>query len=154
MEQRLKERQSRDCPTWGCIPYTVTKSRHYCGFQQVLAGRSSIYLRGSASAWQTQRWMFSANYWTEHRIHNEGARESTQGAEGVCSPIGGTTIWTNQYPQSFQGLNHQPKSIHGQTHGSSCICSRGWPCGISMGRETLGPVKIQCPSVGKNSMPE
>jgi hypothetical protein len=21
-----------------------------------------------------------------------------KGAEGVCNPIGGTTIWTNQYP--------------------------------------------------------
>jgi hypothetical protein len=30
---------------------------------------------------------------------NGKARESTQGAEGVCNPIGGTTIWTNQYPQ-------------------------------------------------------
>jgi hypothetical protein len=28
----------------------------------------------------------------EHRVLNEGARERTQGAEGVCSPIGGTTI--------------------------------------------------------------
>jgi hypothetical protein len=27
-----------------------------------------------------------------HRVTNEGARESTQGAKGVCSPIGGTTI--------------------------------------------------------------
>ena len=33
---------------------------------------------------------------TEHRIPNEGARERTQGAKGVCSPLGGTTIWTIQ----------------------------------------------------------
>ena len=33
-------------------------------------------------------------------LPNGGARESTQGAEGVCNPIGGTTRWTNQYPQS------------------------------------------------------
>jgi hypothetical protein len=32
----------RDCPTWGSIPYTVTKSRHCCGCQQVLAERSLI----------------------------------------------------------------------------------------------------------------
>ena len=32
---------------------------------------------------------------------NRRARESTQGAEGVCNPIGGTTIWTNKYPQSL-----------------------------------------------------
>ena len=27
-----------------------------------------------------------------------------------------------------QELNHQAKSTHGVTHGSSYICSRGWPC--------------------------
>jgi hypothetical protein len=31
---------------------------------------------------------------------NGGAREITQGPEGVCNHIGGTAIWTNQYPQS------------------------------------------------------
>jgi hypothetical protein len=35
MEQRLKERPSRDCPTWGSIPYIVAKRRYYCGFQDV-----------------------------------------------------------------------------------------------------------------------
>jgi hypothetical protein len=30
MEQRLKERPSRDCPTWGYIPSADTKPRHYC----------------------------------------------------------------------------------------------------------------------------
>jgi hypothetical protein len=28
----------------------------------------------------------------EHRTTNEGARERTQGAKGVCNPTGGTTI--------------------------------------------------------------
>jgi hypothetical protein len=28
----------------------------------------------------------------EHRAPNGGARESTQGAEGFCSTIGGTTV--------------------------------------------------------------
>jgi hypothetical protein len=37
----------------------------------------------------------------EHRAPNGEARESTQGVEAVCNPIGGTTIWTNQYPQSL-----------------------------------------------------
>jgi hypothetical protein len=31
-------------------------------------------------------------YWMEHKAFSEGARENTQGAEGVCNPIGGTTI--------------------------------------------------------------
>ena len=30
MEQRLKERPPRDCPTWRSSPYTVTKHRCYC----------------------------------------------------------------------------------------------------------------------------
>jgi hypothetical protein len=38
---------------------------------------------------------------------------------------------------------------HGVAHGSSYICSRGWPCWASMGGEALGPVKAQCPSVGE-----
>jgi hypothetical protein len=38
--------------------------------------------------------------------------------KGVCNPIGRTTISTNQNPQSSQGLNYQPRSKHGGTHGS------------------------------------
>jgi hypothetical protein len=37
VEQRLKERPSRDCPAWGSIPYTVTQPRSYCGFQEMLS---------------------------------------------------------------------------------------------------------------------
>jgi hypothetical protein len=33
------------------------------------------------------------------------------------------------------------------THGSSCICSRGWPYWTTIGGETLGPVKALWPSV-------
>jgi hypothetical protein len=54
---------------------------------------------------------------------------------------------TNQYPQSSQGLNYQLKSTHGGTHGSSCICSRGWPSWSSMGREALDREKALCPSI-------
>ena len=85
----------------------------------------------------------------EHRIPTSEARERTQGAEGVSSPIGGTTICINQNPQSSYGLNHQPKSTNGGTLGSSHICSRGWPSRSSMGGEALGPVKAQCPSIGE-----
>jgi hypothetical protein len=44
VEQRLKERLFRNCPTWRSIPYTVTKSEHYCGCWEVLADRSLIWL--------------------------------------------------------------------------------------------------------------
>jgi hypothetical protein len=53
---------------------------------------SNIEDRGYASAWQIQKWMFTVIYWIGQRVPNEGARKSTQGAEGVCNPIGGTTI--------------------------------------------------------------
>jgi hypothetical protein len=59
----------------------------------------SCLLWSYAGAWQTQKWMLTDSYWMEHRTPNGGARESTQGAEGICNPIGGT-IWTNQYPWS------------------------------------------------------
>ena len=39
-----------------------------------------------------QKWVLTAIHWMEHRVPNEGPRESTQGAEGVCSPIGEPTI--------------------------------------------------------------
>jgi hypothetical protein len=29
----------------------------------------------------------------DHRAPNGGARESSQGAKGICNPIGGTTLW-------------------------------------------------------------
>jgi hypothetical protein len=93
--------------------------------------------------------MLIAIHWAEHRVPNEGARERTQGAEGVCSPIGGTTISTNQYLQISLGLNHQPKITHGGIHGSSYICSRAWPSQSSVGGETFGPVKVLCPSIGE-----
>jgi hypothetical protein len=51
--------------------------------------------------------------------------------------------------QSSLGLNHQSKKTHGGTHGSSCICSRGWPYWASMGGEALGLVKVIYPSVGE-----
>ena len=37
------------------------------------------------------------------------------------------------------------KNAHGGTHGSNCICSRGWPSQSSMGEEALGPVKALFP---------
>jgi hypothetical protein len=47
--------------------------------------------------------MLPANHWTEHRILNGGVRGRTEGAEGVCSLIGGTTISNNQNPPELPG---------------------------------------------------
>jgi hypothetical protein len=48
--------------------------------------------------------MLTVIYWMEHSAPNEGARESTQGAKGVCNPIRGSTISANQYPQKLVSL--------------------------------------------------
>jgi hypothetical protein len=93
--------------------------------------------------------MLAANHFTEHGVYNRGIREGPEGAEGGYNTIGRTTLSTSQTPLISQELNPQPKSTHGATHGSSHLCSRGWPCWSSMEGETLGPVKAQCPSVGE-----
>jgi hypothetical protein len=52
--------------------------------------------------------------------------------------------------QELPGLNHQPRSTRGGTHGSSSICSRRWPCQASIGEKALGLLRFQCPkSVGE-----
>jgi hypothetical protein len=107
----------------------------YCSFTTFLENRTP-----SARALLIQMQMLATNHWTEHGDPNGGVRVRTEGMEGVCNPIG-RTISTNQTSQSFQGLNHQPKNIHGGAHGFSFICSRGWPYLASMGGEALGPVK-------------
>jgi hypothetical protein len=39
--------------------------------------------------------MLEANHWTEHRDLNGRFKGKTEGTEGVCNPIGRTTISTN-----------------------------------------------------------
>ena len=150
MEQRLKERPSRDCLTWGSILYaatwdTITDPNKYF----LTADWYSCLLRGSARTWQIQMWMLEANHRSEHRDPNGRVGGRTKRAEGVCNPIWRTKISTNQTFQSSQGLNHQWKKTHEGTHGSSCIWSRGWPYLASLKGEALGPVKAQCPRVGE-----
>jgi hypothetical protein len=96
-------------------------------------------------------WMLEANHQTEHVDPNGKVRERMEGVEGVCNLTERTTISTNQTtppPQSSQGLNHQPKSTHGDTYGSNCICNRGWHYLTSVGVKDLGLVEAQCPRVG------
>jgi hypothetical protein len=56
-----------------------------------------------------QRRMLAANHLTDNGIPNGGVRKRTEGAEGVCNPIGRIAISTNQRSQS---LNHYPRSTH------------------------------------------
>jgi len=70
--------------------------------------------------------------------------------EGICNSIGRITISTSQTsPSELPGMKTPPKSIYGGTHGSSCICNRGWHCLKSIGREAVGPVKAPFHNVGE-----
>ena len=82
----------------------------------------SCPLRSSARAGPIQMRMYTAEHWNEHRDPNWEVRARTEGAEGICNLIGRTKISSNQTAQSSEGLNHQPKNIHGGTHSSSWIC--------------------------------
>jgi len=72
---------------------------------------------------------------------NGGIRERTEGAEGVCNPIG-RTISTNQIPQSSQGLNHQRVHMEGPMTPAAYVAEDGlvrhqweerpWSCEGSM----------------------
>jgi hypothetical protein len=66
----------------------------------------------------------------DHRASNGGARESTQGAKGICNPVGATTLWTNQYPGALD---------------SSCICIKRWPSRPSLEREAHWSCKLYMP---------
>jgi hypothetical protein len=48
----------------------------------------------------------------EHRNANGGVKGRTEGAEGVCNPIGRTTISTKQSPKRSQGINHHHHHHH------------------------------------------
>jgi hypothetical protein len=61
---------------------------------------------------------------------NGGARESSQGAKGICNPIGGTTLWTNQYSGAPD---------------SSCIYIKRWPSRPSLEREAHWILKLYMP---------
>jgi hypothetical protein len=61
---------------------------------------------------------------------NGGDGESTEGAKGICNPIGRTTIWTNQYPRALD---------------SSCICIKRWTSRPSLEREAHRTHKLYMP---------
>jgi hypothetical protein len=48
--------------------------------------------KGKENQYSVSKIFSSVSYWMDHRAPNGGARESTQGAKGICNPIGGTTL--------------------------------------------------------------
>ena len=86
-------------PHWGSIPYTVTKTRHYCGCQAVFVFRNLIWLSPerhcqSMTNTDVDVWVLTTNSWSEHRDPNGRVRKKNEGSEGVCNPIGRTTMST------------------------------------------------------------
>jgi hypothetical protein len=82
------------------------------------------------AAWIGSYWRELFKKCEDHRAPNGGARESTQGAKGICNPIGGTTLWTNQYPGALD---------------SSCICIKRWSSRPSLEREAHWTCKLYMP---------
>ena len=70
--------------------------------------------------------MLTAIHWTEHRVPNEGARERTQGAEGVVIPIRGTTIWKKKtVPPELCGTTNQTKYMVGLMNLAAHVAEDG-----------------------------
>ena len=93
--------------------------------------------------------MPSDNHISEYWDSDGRGREEIKKAEGVCNLIGRITISTIQITQSSQGLNHQPENTHETIHGSSSLCSRGWPFLATKGLEAHGPVKTCYLNIGE-----
>jgi hypothetical protein len=143
---------SRDCTTWESIPYTVAKSRCYCRCLEMLADGSLIWLspesfyqsltNTEANA-QSQCWKSTIGLSPGSQMEEleKGLKELRKFATPWGGGQGGTTVSTSQHLplQSSKELDHQPKSTHGGTHGSSRICGRGWPLWTSVGGAALGP---------------
>jgi len=66
-------------------------------------------------------------------------RERIERAEGVCNPI--RTMPTNQ---SFQGLNHYPKTIHGPWAPTTYVVVNNF-VELPVEGEALGPAKARSP---------
>jgi hypothetical protein len=65
---------------------------------------------------------------------------------GFATPWGRAIVLTIQTTRSSRGLDHQPQSTHGATHGRTC--GRGWPCWHQWEELPLS-LRVEFPSVGK-----
>jgi hypothetical protein len=98
VEQSLKERPSRDCPTWGSIPCTAIKPVRYCGCLEVLADRSLIWLYPerlfqSLTNTEPHSQLLDWAQGSQMEELEKGLKE-----QGVCSPMKGATVSTGQTP--------------------------------------------------------
>jgi hypothetical protein len=85
--------------------------------------------------------MLAGNHWIEPSVPDGGTEKGIRVTEGVRSTIGVAKVSTGQIPWGSQGLDHQPRNTHGSRH----VCSRGWHCWISVGKEPFVPVGFNTP---------
>ena len=107
VEQRLKERPSRVCPTWESIPYIATKPRHHCGCWEVHADRSLIWLSFKKLCQILTNTEADAH--SQPLVPDGKVGEETEGAEGICSPMKGAAVLTGQTPLELQGTGPPSK---------------------------------------------
>jgi hypothetical protein len=121
----------RDCPTWGFILYTVIKTWHFVDTKKCLWKEPDIDVFWEAL---TKPYKYKGGYSHPNIGVNMGS-PMEELEKGLKEPKG---FETPEEEQQYQPTRqHQPRS----THGSSCICSRGWPCHASMGGEALGSMQ-------------
>ena len=53
--------------------------------------------------------MLKAKHWTEHGVPNGRIGEGIEGAEGVCSPMGGSNSVNRPYPPEVLGTGPPTK---------------------------------------------
>jgi hypothetical protein len=135
------------------MPYTATKPRYYCGFQEELADRSLIWLSPERFCKSlTNRGECSQpTIGLSMGVPDEGVGEGTEGAEGACRPMDGAIVSTGQTHTHLEllGIGPTTKEYTWSDHGTGHICVRGWPYWILVGGEALGPEGVRCPSAGE-----
>jgi hypothetical protein len=62
----------------------------------------------------------------------------TQGAKGICNPIGGTTLWTNQYPGKRGPLDLQ--TLYAPVQGNARAKKWEWVEGMGDFWDSIGNV--------------
>jgi hypothetical protein len=80
--------------------------------------------------------MLTVSYCIDHRAPKGVARESTQGPKGVCNPVGGTTVWTTQYPRELVTL--------------AAYVSKDGLVGHHWKEKPIGRANFICPSTGEH----
>jgi hypothetical protein len=124
MEQRLKERTSRDCPTLGSIqtPTLLVMPRCACKREPCMAA-----LWEALPALDWGRWRYLQPTIRPSLV--EELEEGLKEPKGIANPQEEQCQLTGP-PQSSQRLSHQPKSIHGLVCGPCYTSSREllvWP---------------------------